>query len=519
MQAPVHGSRTISEADFGRLKVLGTLPAAHHSISDLRDLAEKMRSERDDPKDGPDDEENPFIPAGYTYLGQFVDHDLTFDTRSNFGDPASFEAASNLRTPRFDLDNVYGRGPDDQPYLYSDDDTGRLLLGENLENNVPDVMRNKDGRAIIGDPRNDENSIVVQIQSVFIRFHNKMLERGLQKFGPHGRDAFRWARAETRRHYQRMLLDDFLPRIVDPTCSTVAPIFAALRAGGRPYLRYYDLRTPPYMPLEFAVAAYRFGHSMIRPGYRMDFDAEDKKLFPIFAGPDGGLRGFKTLDPAKAINWHLFFNAAPAGTMIPNGDNDPNNAPPAGAAVNKKRTQLAYKIDTMLAAPITDLPAKIAPPPSSLAERNLRRGLGFGLPSGQAVAGVIGAKVLHDKELSVRGKKQAGGNSFADADRTPISKISPAFAGNAPLWFYILAEAEQSVLKAVRDNPKQDPDAVARKTGTQLGEVGGAIVVETFVGLMLQDPESVLNSSSGWQSINKKPTFSMAEMLTEIGAF
>lgn len=511
MQVPAHGTRTVSEADFGRMKLLNELAATAHSDHDLELLAKAMISPFDDAKDGADDEENPYVPAGYTYFGQFVDHDLTFDTHSVFDDPTSFERASNMRTPRFDLDNVYGRGPDDQPYLYQNSFDGTLLLGDPLDNGVKDVQRNAEGRAIIGDPRNDENSIVVQLQSAFIRFHNRMVRRAVEGVGTEkltGRQAFLWAQTQTRRHYQRIVLDDFLPRIMDSTASTVEPIFSALATGHQPKLRLYDRDHPPYMPVEFSVAAYRFGHSMIRPGYRLsaiDGDValdkpDNKRLFRIFDGEDGGLRGFQRLAKGKGIDWSLFFAKGLApGDRLANGDGDTTNN-----MKGVRRTQLAYKIDTMLVAPIGDLPHAIAFNPSSLAERNLKRGRDFGLPSGQAAAHRIGAPVIPDAKLSVRVK-----NAFGD--RKPIKDISAHFAGNAPLWFYILAEAEQEV---VDHAPAQDPLGL----GTRLGPLGGAIVLETVVGLMMADPESVLNPRSVWRSINGKPTFSMEELFAEIGA-
>ena len=504
MQTPPHGSHTVSTADFGRMRMLDELAAASHSNADLAALAMAMiGSSGDVPKDGPDDEENPFTPAGYTYLGQFVDHDLTFDTHSNFDDPTSFGRASNMRTPRFDLDNVYGRGPDDQPYLYNDPFDGTLLLGDKLANGVKDVPRNKQGRAIIGDPRNDENSIVVQLQSAFIRFHNKLVGRA-KALGHDTKDAFSWAQTQTRKHYQRILLDDFLPRIIDPTASTVQHIIADLGKGKRPILRLYDLARPPYMPVEFSVAAYRFGHSMIRPGYRLSAaagdvplsQADDVRLFAIFHGASGGLRGFQKLDRGRGIDWSLFFSKSlVAGSLADNADGSANNSK------GVKRLQLGYKIDTSVVSPIGSLPPKIASDPSSLAERNLKRGRDFGLPSGQAVADRIGATKLTDSQITVRG---------ANGPRQAITSISAHFTNNTPLWLYILAEAEQALLTA-------GPGQSLATMGTRLGEVGGAIVLETFVGIMLNDPESVLNSQTGWRSINNKPTFSMAELFAEIG--
>ena len=509
MQVPPHGTRTVSEADFARMKLLDRPAAASHSDADLTLLAAAMISPADPAKDGADDEENPFIPAGYTYLGQFVDHDLTFDTHSIFDDPKSLERASNMRTPRFDLDNVYGRGPDDQPYLFQDTFDGTMLLGDALENGVKDVQRNAEGRAIIGDPRNDENAVVVQLQSAFIRFHNRMVARAVAA-GLSGRASFLWAQTQTRQHYQRILLDDFLPRIMDPTASTVAPIFSSLSTGHPPTLRLYDLDRPPYMPIEFSVAAYRFGHSMIRPGYRLSAAAGDvplaapdkKRVFAIFDGEEGGLGGFKRLAKGMWIDWSLFFAKGLApGARLDNGPAAPNNAK------GVKRTQLAYKIDTMVVTPVGTLPHGVAFNPSSLALRNLMRGRDFGLPSGQAAAIQVGAPVLSEEQLSVRVDNEFG-------DRKPTKDISSRFAGNAPLWFYILAEAEQEVFKGVKATPPKDPIEL----GSRLGPLGAAIVLETFVGLMMKDPESVLNPRAVWRSINGKPTFSMEELFAEIGA-
>lgn len=511
MQVPAHGTRTVSEADFARMKLLDEAAAASHSDADLTALATKMISPADPAKDGADDEENPFVPAGYTYLAQFVDHDLTFDTHSVFDDPKSLERASNMRTPRFDLDNVYGRGPDDQPYLFQDTFDGTMLLGDALDNGVKDVQRNSEGRAIIGDPRNDENAIVVQLQSAFIRFHNKMVQRAVAN-GMSGRASFLWAQTQTRQHYQRILLDDFLPRIMDPTASTVAPIFSALGNSHPPTLRLYDLNRPPYMPIEFSVAAYRFGHSMIRPGYRLsvapgdvalpDGPPDNKRLFSIFEGEFGGLRGFQRLAKGKCVDWSLFFaKGLAAGARLDNKDGAPNNAK------GIKRTQLAYKIDTMVVTPLGTLPHAVAFNPSSLALRNLMRGRDFGLPSGQAAAINVGAPVLSEDALSVR-----VANDFAN--RLPIKSISAHFANNAPLWFYILAEAEQEVFNGLKATPPKDPIEL----GSRLGPLGGAIVLETFVGLMMKDPESVLNPRATWRSINGKTTFSMEELFAEIGA-
>ncbi len=92
------------------------LRAINYDFQAMATLAEQMKADVDSVKDGPDPEENLWVPAGYTYFGQFIDRDLTFDNTSSLN-PLDGSAPTNLRTPRFDLDCVYGDGPDAQPFL------------------------------------------------------------------------------------------------------------------------------------------------------------------------------------------------------------------------------------------------------------------------------------------------------------------------------------------------------------------------------------------------------------------
>src|SRR5712691_1422783 len=183
-------SSLLFEGPFGR--IFRALPPADfgiddtHSLAALAVLAGTMTSIADpaDPKDGPDNEEGG-IPAAYTYFGQFIDHDLTFDPASSLQRQNDPDALVDFRTPRFDLDNVYGRGPDDQPYFYQDDGVhlllGRRLTGNPHDSRTRDLPRNTPrrggrARALIGDPRNDENVIVSQLQSTMLRFHNRVVD-------------------------------------------------------------------------------------------------------------------------------------------------------------------------------------------------------------------------------------------------------------------------------------------------------------------------------------------------------
>src|SRR5882757_7311403 len=161
-------------ARFGRLFPKSTAGQFKHDA--LVKLANQMVSPFDAPKDSPDDEESG-IPSLYTYLGQFIDHDITFDPNGSFQKQKDPDATEDFRTPAFDLDNVYGRGPGDQPYMYAADGKS-FLLGDPLtlgNKEARDLQRNAAGRALIGDPRNDENAIVSQLQGLFLLFHKRLV--------------------------------------------------------------------------------------------------------------------------------------------------------------------------------------------------------------------------------------------------------------------------------------------------------------------------------------------------------
>jgi heme peroxidase len=473
---PVRGlmsvkSSPLFEGRFGRMfrflrpATFGATDA--QNVANLTALGQAMSADFDAPKDGKDDEESG-IPALHTYLGQFIDHDITFDPASSLQQQNDPDALTDFRTPALDLDNVYGRGPADQPYLY--DGGEAFLLGDPIggggDPNARDLARNTASvrRALIGDPRNDENTIVSQLQSLFLRFHNRTRQDNPAL-------PFSEVQRLVRFHYQYVVLNDFLPQIVHSS------VLDDLKTGGRldPHrLRFFHWRHAPFMPVEFSGAAYRLGHSMVRPGYRLN----DGVLLPIFPVPPQlpeGLTGFRAMNPVWGIDWARFID-----TEVRAYDGPP--------AVQQKRLQFAYRIDTSIVNPLTNLPPAVASDPSSLPARNLLRGWRLGLPSGQDVARAMWVRPLKDTDILI--------GQGVDAPPQPLKNIvqvSHVFANNCPLWTYVLAEAmhyREAVKIPVTEN-------VTIKT-PRLGPVGGRIVAEVLLGLLAGDSNSLLNLDPLW---------------------
>jgi hypothetical protein len=460
------------------------LPAAKFDQVDLELLAGAMIAPPEEPGSEAenDPEENKTIPAAYTYLGQFVDHDLTFDPISHLRETltrAQLRRLVDFRTPRFDLDNLYGRGPDDQPYMYKKDGI-RMLLGEHMSGDPFDpgavqLPRGPSGRALIGDPRNDENRIVAQLHAIFLRFHNRVVHQ----LGGKKHVSFQEVREQVRWHYQWVLVKDFLPTILDQrTYESVFPDpFRYVTTI--PRLGEDDLEL---MPVEFSVAAYRFGHSMIRPRYRLN-PAIERPLFSDDTDDDtADLGGFRPIPANWAIDWQLFIGLG------------------HGA---KRKPQLSYKIDTSLAHPLGYLPDRIAKNPSSLALRNLERGVTFQLPSGQQVARALGVEPLADTELVI-------GKAIVQSPKPPsITEVAPGLTGNAPLWAYILSEAQVM-------SWRNASGPVSDETPIRLGPVGGRLVAEVFASLLRGDRTSYLYAEPTFKPIpdfTRDGTFGMAQLI------
>ena len=453
---------------YGRL--FPNLPSASFDSTALRSLATQIMAAPEinpTPEGEVDAEENYALPAGYTYFGQFVDHDLTNDDRPNdLTTPIPVSSLVNGRTPQLDLDSLYLAGPTTAPQLYNADQmhllTGALLTGS-TDTNSRDVPRTSTGRAIIGDARNDENRIVAGIHSMFIRFHNQAVDQLLIAHPQWtATRVFTEARKQVTAVYQNLILRDYLPRIVGR--QMMDSVLRSTPRGTSAQLKYYT--NCAQMPVEFSVAAYRFGHSMVRGLYRVN--ASTNRV-PVFSGsfgtPGTDLVGFSPSPSTFAIDWSLF---------LPGGKS-------SGGAV-----QASYKIDASITNSLSLLPLPVSSEgPADLAVRNLLRSSQVGLPSGQDVARAIGIRPLPDNQILI-------GKATGDAtEATPITSISSSFAGKAPLWAYILAESTAHAYRiengAIVGN---------QKAPFTLGPVGGRIVAETFVGLLLSDSNSILNSST-----------------------
>jgi hypothetical protein len=463
------------------------LPVYAQQETSLVKLGEAMIQgpDPDKPLGTPDEDENTTeldgelrLPAGYTYFGQFVDHDITFDPVSSLRRQDDPDALTDFRTPRFDLDSLYGRGPADQPYLYTDG--VHLALGTKVSQDParegPDLPRVATDRAIIGDPRNDENLIVSQLQVAFIRFHNAVVDLvGQSTTNLEKDDVFKLAQQTVRWHYQWIVIHDYLRRLVGQEVidDMLAPASYIIPGGApisvaAPRLRFYHWHKEPYMPVEFSVAVYRFGHSIARPSYlindvaRTDPPIQGASRIPLFSQTGAerqSLNGFRRLPQEWGVQWKFFLPHIHGET--------PEHLP-----------QPSYKLDAQLSHPLGALPDATAKPevlvpsfdPSIaqiLAVRNLLRGLRMGLPSGQDVARAMGIAPLSDDDL-------LGGMALD-------GPIHDDLAGNAPLWFYVLKEGEKLA------------------DSGHLGPVGGRIVAEVLIGLLAGDPLSYLSVQPSWK--------------------
>jgi hypothetical protein len=402
---------------------------------------------------------NPTHTAGTTFMGQFLDHDMTFDLSSRLAVVTEPLASPNERTPAFDLDSVYGGGPlvDQELYVLPSRTSRERPTKLRIESGglFEDLPRNAERAAIIADPRNDENMIISGLQAAMILFHNKAVDLVRDRDRRLSSDeAFDRARQLTTWHYQWMIVHEFLPLFVGQ------PMVSDILRNGR---RFYRPQVG-FIPIEFQGAAYRFGHSMVRPSYRANLagDNDGSPFFGMVFDPSGegqsdpvDLRGGARAR-RRFIGWQTFFDFGPTFTDGP-GNTNPAIRP------NKL-------IDTKISSPLFELPvATIAGgvgrgDPVSLPARNLLRQVTWGMPSGQSLARLMRVPVVPSSDEVLRDLRQYRLN----------------LEESTPLWLYALREA------AVLAN------------GRTLGPVGGRIVGEVFIGLLELDHDSYL-WQRGWR--------------------
>lgn len=444
---------------FGRL--FPGLPAFRHEPEALMKLG-AVGGPMDGATENPDHPNG--LAAGLTFLGQFIDHDITFDPTSSLERQADPEAVENFRTPTLELDNVYGAGPGASPHLYLRSDRSRLLVRSLADHPLGgDVPRNEEGIALLGDPRNDENLIVSQLHVAFLRFHNAVADHIEPTKSPR-ETLFEATQRLVRWHYQWVVLNEYLPGIVG------APMARAVLENRR----FYKWENEPFIPVEFAVAAFRFGHSQIRPGYVISSSFQ-RPLFapPRQTGPDelpDDLSGGRRLQAQQVVDWPRFFKF-------------------------EAEPQHGMSFDARLSPPLMALPfaSGRAEDPKSLAQRNLLRGLTFGLPTGQSVARAM--KAEHEKDVD-----KFGVTPIDVLSEGELEELAPmGLATDTPLWYYILRES------ALRAN------------GATLGPVGGRIVAEVLTGLLQGDRLSYLRSNPDWLPLFGGKSFNVRKLLLTAG--
>jgi Animal haem peroxidase len=437
------------------------------------------------------------IPAGFTYLGQFIDHDLTFDvTEVAFGENLTVDELKQARSPSLDLDSLYGRGPGRRgSRKFYETDRVRLKMGTTAAVGNSGVesrdlvgfdlprVRAAGEPALIPDKRNDENLAVAQTHLAMIRFHNRVVAR-LAAQGVPAAERFRRARSLVVRHYQWMIKTDFLPRIVAP--AIVDDVFT----NGR---KVVEAAAPPSslptMPIEFSIGAYRLGHSMVRDDYEWNrvFNNGLGTLFQLFnfSGTSGFLGGGVRLPSNWVADFRRLFDFGEAGR--------------ADLRVPPRKFNRAMRIDTGLVNTLAFLPdgsfggdPNTPPIQHNLAFRNLTRAKMLRLATGQQMVAHLRSNGVTVTPLTAAQIRTGRGGATLDAltaaERTTV-------VNQTPLWFYVLREAETGPSGRLRG-------------------VGGRLVAETFHRAIEGSVESIVRDPAWRPSLGpNSTTFRMVDLL------
>lgn len=435
------------------------------------------------PHEGQVFEQNPKVsanvPAVFTFVGQFIDHDLTMNAIDLFTDQTG--PVRNGASPLIDLDSVYGpRAMGTGPGLdmvFAANGTFKLnpVVGTNGFDLPRTAMPTPSGQlphlpvaqlAHIFDSRNDENQLILQIHILLQRVHNKLITQNkLPTAGMSQSQVISTVRKEVVANWQTAVLQDYLPRVIQ--AATLADVLAEIRKrnfGNLKHKPFLDLASGALivqLPHEWAIG-FRFGHSQLRPKYHLNAGAgAEVKLFDNFTAQPGvdDLRGSVPLPAAHVIDWGQFFpNVAPDQT-------------PADAR--------SLRIDSKVTPPVFNLPESAIPDTiktvGNLPQRNLIRGRSVGVVSGEELYDFYTstdggpAVVLHGQKLSPNQVAPSSVHHLFQHDANSAGQ--PVF--KTPLWFYIIKEAE------LQGNDRT------------LGAVGSRLVAEVVCGGIFYDEESV----------------------------
>lgn len=383
------------------------------------------------------------IKAGYTYFGQFIDHDLTFDLPLEQAGIQEPEDIPNGRSPWLDLDQVYGGGPGRNPDIY-EGDAGSERFKIVGKGDVPMV----NGRKLLGDPKDNrdlENVILLQFHVLFMKLHNLAIDQcmgpEMVNIGPEHGTRFARAHRLVLWQYQYLVENDYLPHVVNET------IRQNIRAQG-PHFKWTG---GFFIPIEFSNAAFRFGHSMVRATYTLNEQHRDTPL-KVLMDPK------LTTEPLKdewIIDWHHFFGGSPAAP-----------SQPIDVRLTKDLGKLLPFTKNIFANPalLRVHPVPLSDGPDELPVRTLLRAARNRLPTGQVAADMFEQNPLTADQLTGRC------SSTGQPDKAGKALIEAGLENETPLFFYILREAEVG-------------------GGERLGAVGSRIVADVIEGSLENAPD------------------------------
>ena len=415
------------------------------------------------------------MPAGYTYLGQFIDHDITFlssNDRNPTGQLPSRDPFNKI-TPALDLSCVYGNGFTDMS-IPVNRETGEMELapvqkdnGLVLVDKLADLPRDSRKKALIGDSRNDENLIVAQLHVAFLRFHNELVEQ-LEDIRATGQEKYNAARECAIEVYTRVVKQDFLERLLDKK------VFQHYFSGEGRLPNHWWLKDEASIPLEFSGAAYRFGHSLVRDIYIINRYHGSPNLATVdrlmrMTG-HGALAGYDHLPDSHVVDWEEFFDL--------------------DLTAGKKPTEaMGIRPRVKVEIPNMDWPS------NRLAIRNLLRGRELGLPSAQEMIQQLSSVLPAD--LNVLLSPLPKSDILTALNELTGFVNAEQLATHTPLWYYVLLE---SSLRKQHSRKK-------------LGVLGSVIVAETFANIINYKPQP---SQSGQQDklnrVLKRATYHIQNM-------